>query len=57
LQNISGGFHCPSCNRDYPVDRGVVRFLDAADDFLRRPVQHEIRFLPRGDSFLARLPL
>jgi 2-polyprenyl-3-methyl-5-hydroxy-6-metoxy-1,4-benzoquinol methylase len=57
LQNTSGAFHFPSCNRNYPVDRGVVRFLDAADDFYEGLFNNEIRFLPRGDSFLHRLPL
>ena len=57
LQQSDSALGCNSCKRSYPVDRGVVSFLDVQNDFYEGSFNNEIRYLPRGNGFSHRLPL
>jgi SAM-dependent methyltransferase len=57
LQQGGDALVCPSCKKIYPIDCGVVRFMGAQDDFYEGLFNNEIRYLPRGNGLLHRLPL
>lgn len=49
LELREGGHACPACGRVYPLEHGVVRFLDSADPFYEGRYVHTIGYLPRAD--------
>lgn len=40
---------CNSCNRQYPVDGGVVRLLEQNDEFYEGAYENQVRFIPRSE--------
>ena len=48
---------CPACGAEYPVERGVVRFLRDSDAFYEGRYDNTIRFVPRTESLRHAWPL
>jgi len=48
---------CPTCGRRYPNDEGVIRFSTTNDPFYEGAYDNQVKYLPRGKSFLHTLPL
>ncbi len=42
--------HCPTCNLEYPLERGVVRLLATADPFYEDTYHNHTAYLPRGEA-------
>jgi len=53
----SSELHCPECRRAFPVERGVVRCLDASDEFYEGRYLNTIKFVPRNERFWWSWPL
>ena len=41
---------CTVCGREYPVEDGVIRFLEKNDDFYEGAYENQVRFSPRSES-------
>jgi SAM-dependent methyltransferase len=57
LRFASEGYVCDACGVRFPLDRGVVRFLPAADEFYEGRNFYTIRFQPRRESLVWAWPL
>ncbi len=59
LSGSEGAAHwsCPQCGNNYPVERGVVRFLEETDRFYEGRYLKTVRFIPRTESWLWAWPL
>jgi SAM-dependent methyltransferase len=42
--------HCSTCDRQYPVERGVVRLVESADPFYEGTYQNHTAYLPRSEA-------
>ncbi len=50
-------YACPTCGQRFPVERGVVRFMDATSDWYEGRYLHTMRYVPRSESPLFAWPL
>lgn len=50
-------FSCTACGRRYPVDNGVIRFLEQDDVFYEGTYENQIRFTPRSERLWHAWPL
>lgn len=50
LSEIESKFLCKECGREYPVQNGVVRTLDCADNFYEGAYENQVRFQPRSEK-------
>ena len=50
-------FCCTACGRHYPVDNGVIRFLEQDDEFYEGTYENHIRFIPRSERLWHIWPL
>lgn len=50
-------YNCSQCQRRYPAQDGVIRFLDKPDDFYEGSFRNQIRFLPHSEHWYAAWPL
>jgi SAM-dependent methyltransferase len=57
LEAGRNGYRCETCGATYPVDAGVVRFLDAADEFYEGRFRRPVGFVPRNEGLLRAWPL
>ncbi len=54
---LASGFRCPACSSEFPVEDGVVRFLERADAFYEGRYLNTIRFVPRDERLRHAWPL
>jgi SAM-dependent methyltransferase len=45
----TSALRCDGCRADYPIERGVVRFLPTHDDFYEGAYLNHVRFIPKRD--------
>jgi SAM-dependent methyltransferase len=50
-------YACSRCGGGYPIEDGVVRFLEASDRFYEGRYLYTVRFLPRSESLPFAWPL
>lgn len=50
LQAYAGYYHCPDCQRRYPLIDGVVCTLDKPDAFYEGAYGNQTHFLPRSEK-------
>lgn len=50
-------YRCRACGRSYPVEQGVVRFLEDRDAFYEGRYLNTIRFVPRSERAYTAWPL
>src|SRR5215471_398825 len=48
---------CVLCSRRYPVEDGVVRFMERPDDFYEGAYENHVRFNPKSEKFWHVWPL
>jgi len=53
----ASGLRCPECQREFPVERSVVRCMDASDEFYEGRYLNTINFVPRNERFWWSWPL
>lgn len=50
LEAQGEAYRCPSCAELFPVEKGVVRFMEATDDWYEGRYLHTLGYLPRSES-------
>jgi SAM-dependent methyltransferase len=50
LSESESGLSCAECERQYPIQNGVVCTLDHPDDFYEGAYENRVYFLPRGEK-------
>lgn len=58
LLNKNGEYyHCPVCNKNYPVENGVIRLLDNNDKFYEGSYENQTTFIPSSEKLWHVWPL
>lgn len=50
LEEKDSGLFCAECERQYPVQDGVVCTLDQPDEFYEGTYENQVRFIPQGEN-------
>ncbi|OGU16582.1 MAG: hypothetical protein A2076_02585 [Geobacteraceae bacterium GWC2_53_11] len=57
LAKLGLSYCCPACNKSYPLEKGVIKFLEQADDFYEGAYECQVRFIPRSERIWHIWPL
>ena len=57
LASESVSYCCPVCDKEYPIEDGVLRVLDSNDEFYEGAYENQVTFLPKSERLHHIWPL